>query len=77
MSVNHITIIYVIYVRCLIAAVTTTTDLAQNLELEIDKDFNFKKLISNVCQSRYYHICDLCQMLDSSSDNDNCNVTCG
>ena len=35
------------------------TDLARNLGIEFDKDFNFKKHISKVCRSCYYHIRDL------------------
>ena len=37
----------------------TPTDSARNLEVEFDKDFNFKKHISKVCRSCYYHIRDL------------------
>ena len=37
----------------------TPTDSARNLGVEFDKDFNFKKHISKVCRSYYYHICDL------------------
>ena len=37
----------------------TPTDSAQNLGVEFDKDFNFKKHISKVCRSCYYHIRDL------------------
>ena len=37
----------------------TPTDSARNLGLEFDKDFNFKKHISKVCRSCYYHIRDL------------------
>ena len=33
----------------------TPTDLAQNLGVKFDKDFNFKKHISKVCRSCYYH----------------------
>ena len=34
----------------------TPTDTARNLGVEFDKDFNFKKHISKVCRSCYYHI---------------------
>ena len=37
----------------------TPTDTARNLGVEFDKDFNFKKHISKVCRSCYYHIHDL------------------
>ena len=37
----------------------TPTDSARNLGVEFDKDFNFKKHISKVCRSCYYHIRDL------------------
>ena len=37
----------------------TQTDSARNLGIEFDKDFNFKKHISKVCRSCYYHIRDL------------------
>ena len=37
----------------------TPTDSAQNLGVKFDKDFNFKKHISKVCRSCYYHIRDL------------------
>ena len=37
----------------------TSTDSAHNLGIEFDKDFNFKKRISKVCRSCYYHIRDL------------------
>ena len=37
----------------------TPTDSAQNLRVEFDKDFNFKRRISKVCRSCYYHIRDL------------------
>ena len=37
----------------------TPTDSARNLGVELDKDFNFKKHISKVCRSCYYHIRDL------------------
>ena len=37
----------------------TPTDAAGNLGVEFDKDFNFKKDISKVCRSCYYHIRDL------------------
>ena len=37
----------------------TPTDSARNLGVEFDKDFNFKKHISKVCRSCYYHIHDL------------------
>ena len=33
----------------------TPTDSARNLGVEFDKDFNFKKHISKVCRSCYYH----------------------
>ena len=36
-----------------------TSDSARNLGVEFDKDFNFKKHISKVCRSCYYHIRDL------------------
>ena len=35
------------------------TDSARDLRVEYDKDFNFKKHISKVCRSCYYHIRDL------------------
>ena len=37
----------------------TPTDSARNLGVEFDKDFNFKKHISEDCRSFYYHIRDL------------------
>ena len=37
----------------------TPTDSARNLGVEFDKDFNFKKHISKICRTCYYHICDL------------------
>ena len=37
----------------------TPTDSARNVGEEFDKDFNFKKHISKVCRSCYYHIRDL------------------
>ena len=37
----------------------TPTDSARNLGVEYDKDFNFKKYISKVFRSCYYHIRDL------------------
>ena len=37
----------------------TPTDSARNLAVEFDKDFNFKKHLSKVCRSCYYHIRDL------------------
>ena len=37
----------------------TPTDSARNLGVEFDKDLNFKKHISKVCRSCYYHIRDL------------------
>ena len=40
----------------------TPTDFAQNLGVEFDKDFNFKKHTSIVCRSCYYHIRDLCRL---------------
>ena len=39
----------------------TPADSAQNLGVEFGKDFNFKKCISNVCWSCYYHI-GLCNL---------------
>ena len=40
----------------------TSTDSARNLGVEFDKDFKFKKHISKVCQSCYYHIRDFCHL---------------
>ena len=37
----------------------TPNDSAQNIGVEFDKDFNFKKHISKVCRSCYYHIGNL------------------
>ena len=38
------------------------TDSARNVGVEFDKDFNFKKHISKVCRSCYYHIRDLLRL---------------
>ena len=48
----------------------TSDDSARNLEVQFDKDFNFKKHISNVCRACYYHtrFASLAQMLHSGSD---------
>ena len=62
----------------------TPTASARNLGVEFDKDFNFKKHISKVCRSCYYHIQYisytwfelLAQMFKSGSDWDNSNFTC-
>ena len=58
----------------------TPTDSAGNLGVEYDKDFDFKKHISNVCRLCNYHnytpFTSLAQMFNSGSDEDNCNVTC-
>ena len=37
----------------------TPTDSARNLGVEFDKDFNFKKHISKICRTCYYHIRDM------------------
>ena len=38
----------------------TPTELARNLGVEFDKDFNFKKHISKICRACIYVICAAC-----------------
>ena len=57
----------------------TPTDSARILGVEFDKDFNFKKHISKVCRSCYYHIRDLRRLrrcLPAAVTNYNSNFTC-
>ena len=44
----------------------TPSDSVWNLRVEFDKDFNFKKHISKVCRSCYYHIRDCLRCLTAA-----------